>query len=106
MDSPVEFKWLSPSDSVKFPAKINIHFPVRGSLYHYCRDLNEKISTATANEVSFRAPSFHIPHITLYMGFVNNLAQLESVLLKTEEASFALKTFEIRPSAPYLKTPK
>ncbi len=105
-DKSQDFQYLNPSSKIEFPAKVNIHFPIRGELFFHSLEVNKTISEITRNEIDFQASSFHIPHITLYMGFIENFTNMMSVLNKTEEISTLIKRFEINASKPYIKGPR
>lgn len=105
-DDSYKYNYLIPNENIRFPVKINIHIPIRGNLYFECVGLNKKIIEVTKSEVSFSPSSFHIPHMTLYMGFAINLSNLELTLKKTEEFANSITRFEMQISKPYIKKPQ
>jgi 2'-5' RNA ligase len=105
-DNSLNHYYLLPHERLEFPIKVNIHFPIRGSLHHDCIECNKKISEITKNEVSFDPTSFQIPHITLYMGFVENIGNLKLMLEATETYSRSIKPLEIQVSQPYISKPQ
>lgn len=85
--------------------KINIHFPIRGRMFSYCIETNQKILNITDSGIDFSAESFQIPHITLYMGFVKNDINLKKIMNELYDLSRELESFEIFPTQAYLKEP-
>ncbi|RZK11272.1 MAG: 2'-5' RNA ligase family protein [Flavobacterium sp.] len=86
--------------------KLNIHIPIRGGLNNFCVDINQRISAVTNSGIDFSPKSFHVPHITLSMGFVRNEANFEEIMLRVFLFSQEIKPFEITTGNPYLKAPQ
>lgn len=102
-DESYKYNYLIPTEKIEFPVKVNIHIPVRSYLYFECVKLNKQIMKIANSEISFLSSSFQIPHITLYMGFVITLENLQKTLEKTEEFTKTITSFQIKTSKPYLK---
>lgn len=83
--------------------KINIHLPVGESGLSYCINLNSDLQKIAPSRIDFSPASFHIPHITLYMGYVESTGDYNNILNKLYELSKSISSFEITPGKPYLK---
>jgi len=105
-DTSYKYNYLIPTEKLEFPVKVNVHFPCRGNFYFKSIELNKKILEITKSEVSFQASSFHIPHTTLYMGFVETFPNLMKTLEIVGEFAKAQKQLEIKLSKPYIKMPQ
>ena len=102
-------KELSEQPSQNFGnrgTKINIHLPLRGEISNYCIRLNQEIQKLTKSGVDFSPKSFQIPHLTLYMGFVINEQNYNSVLSEIFNMAQEMNPIEITPTKPYMKEPK
>ena len=86
--------------------KINIHFPLRGDISHYCIDINREIQKITKSGIDFAPSSFHVPHLTLYMGFIKNEDHYKRVLDSVHGFVLNMAPFEIIPTKAYVKEPK
>ncbi len=94
------------NEDVHKGTKINIHFPLRGNLANFCIQLNQDIQKLIKSDIDFSNKSFHIPHLTLYMGYINNVEDFIEVLEKLHVISQKLRPQKFNLSSPYLKEPK
>ena len=87
------------------PTKMNIHIPLRGSAFDYCFQLNAKILQVASSTINFGPSSFHIPHITINMGYLNNSADFIVALDSLYALAKEQNIFKIQLSKIYLKEP-
>lgn len=85
--------------------KINIHIPIRGAANRFCMELNEAVRKLTVSNIDFSPSSFHIPHITLYMGYVNSNKDFDLVMKKIHDLTKTISSFKIQLTSLYLKNP-
>jgi 2'-5' RNA ligase len=106
-DNTATHKFVSPVDELDYPQKINIHMVLRGEILDYALRCNELISSTTFNEVDFSFDSFHVPHVTFYMGFVQNKDSLTKLMQDIGNwASTTPPRLQLNFSQPYLKKPQ
>lgn len=86
--------------------KINIHIPIRGEANRFCIEANEAVRRVTKSDIDFSPNSFHIPHITLYMGYVNSESDFDLLMKKIHELSLTIPSTKMQLTKPYLKEPK
>ena len=85
---------------------INIHFPLRGEISNYCIRLNQEIQKLTKSDIDFSPRSFQVPHLTLYMGFVNSEQNYNAVLDEIYSLAQEMKAIKITVTKPYIKEPE
>lgn len=86
--------------------KINIHIPIRGEANRYCMEINKAVRQLTKSDIDFSPNSFHIPHITLYMGYVNSESDFDLAMEKIHQLTMSIPSTIIKLTKPYLKEPK
>lgn len=86
-------------------SKINIHLPIRGEMQKYCIGLNQRIRTITETEIDLGPSSFKIPHLSLYMGFVDTETNFNRILEVLFDYSETLEPFFVSSASAYLKEP-
>jgi 2'-5' RNA ligase len=99
-------RYLAPDSDLRFPQKINVHFPLRGQLHRLALDVNKRINDKTSTEIDFSAKSFQVPHVTIYMGFVHHIEDLQMLMEKTREFFSKRNPLKVSVTAPYLKQPR
>ena len=105
-DKSILHRYLAPHSDLRFPQKINIHFPLRGQLHKLALDVNKRINDKTSTEIDFSAKSFQVPHVTIYMGFVHHIENLQMLMQQTREFFSKRNPLRVRVTAPYLKQPR
>lgn len=85
--------------------KINLHFPLRGDIATYCVNLNKDLQTLTKSEIDFSPNSFHVPHLTLCMGYIHREEQYKIILNEIFEFAQKMSVLTISMTKPYLKKP-
>ena len=86
--------------------KINIHFPLKGHISNYCIDLNREIQKIVPSGIDFSPNSYQIPHLTLYMGFVQDEESYTAIMDEIFAYSRNMRSFTIKTTKPYVKKPK
>ncbi len=84
-------------------AKIDVHFIVSEPLISFCYEVNKKIRTRNFGLINMGIENIVVPHISVFMGFVDSPTMLENVLLSIHEFSKTLDTFTITPTSMYFK---
>ena len=105
-DRSMFHRYLAPVGDLRFPQKINIHFPLRGRLHEFALSVNREILKIVPTEIDFSPASFQIPHVTVYMGFVKNLQDLQRLMRVTQEFSRNVCPMTVTVTNPYLKEPR
>lgn len=83
--------------------KINIHFNINGDLLKLCEKINYNINQHAFGLIHFGIKSIAIPHISIYMGYINSFDQFEFILQEVSEFANKTKSFRIDPTQLYLK---
>ena len=73
--------------------KINVHFIVSEPLSSFCVETNKEIGKLTAGLIDFGVESIILPHISLYMGFVDSYEMLKRVFQSVELYANEVKPF-------------
>ena len=105
-DKSISHRYLAPHSDLRFPQKINVHFPLRGQLHRLALDVNRRINDKTSTEIDFSAKSFQVPHVTIYMGFVHDIEALQMLMEQTREFFGKRTPLRVSVTAPYLKQPR
>lgn len=96
------------SDKMKdltFPLRVNINFALPEEVDVYVKRINDVVCQNGYNEISFRAGSDQLPHITLLMGEVAAGSSLTKLVEGCNEYSRTLMPLTFELSAPYWKAP-
>lgn len=104
IDESKYHKVLLPQADLRFPQKINIHFVLRGRLHKLALAANDAIREVTESEIRFSDESFQVPHITIFMGFVTSLDNLEKLMRETHTFSKNLSSVPITLSSAYVES--
>lgn len=83
--------------------KIDVHFVVSEPLSSFCYDVNNKIRKHNAGFINMGIESIVVPHISLFMGFVNNYEMLEQVFSAVHAYSKGLSPFMLDGTCMYFK---
>src|SRR5437868_1699959 len=90
---------------MNFPKRINISLALNCDLAKLAIELNQIIVEDGYSEISFTAPSPHIPHVTLLMGKVAARSDYFHLLRTCKAFAATVGSFYYRISPPYLKPP-
>lgn len=94
-----QLKSFSKGDNTK----IDVHFIISEPLVSYCFELNQKIRKHNSGFINFGPTSIAIPHLSLFMGFVNSLEMLEKIFLDVSDYAKTISAFYLEPNSIYLK---
>ena len=83
--------------------KIDVHFIVSEPLTSFCYDVNRNIRKHNAGFINMGIESIVVPHISLFMGFVNNYEMLEQVFSAVHTYSKNLSPFTFDSTCMYFK---
>lgn len=83
--------------------KINIHFNINDNLLALCEQINSEINSVEESFIKFGPKSIVLPHISLFMGYINSYEQFEYILKITKEFSEKNASFRIDPTRLYIK---
>ena len=86
--------------------KINIHFNVNGELLKLCETINHNINQHAIGLIRFGVKNIAIPHISLFIGYINSFEQFEFILDQVSNYSSKTRQFRIDPTQLYLKSSK
>lgn len=84
--------------------KINIHFNINGDLLKLCENINQDINQHAMGLIHFGVKSITIPHISVFMGYINSFERFELILEKVYEFANKTKSFRVDPTQLYLKS--
>lgn len=83
--------------------KINIHFIVSEPLVTFCFDVNKEMEKCQRGFFNLGIESIVVPHITLYMGFVDNYDMLSIIFNVVGDYAKTLTPFKIDATSLYFK---
>ena len=83
--------------------KIDVHFIVSEPLRSFCYEVNQNIGKHNIGFVNMSVKSIILPHISLFMGFVDNYKMLENLFDKINEYAKTLSPFTLNPTNMYFK---
>lgn len=83
--------------------KIDVHFIVSEPLTSFCYNVNKSIRKHNVGFINMGIESIIVPHISLFMGFVNNYEMLEQVFSAVHSYSQNLSPFTLDPTCMYFK---
>lgn len=83
--------------------KINVHFIVSEPMTSFCFDVNHSIRKHNIGFINMGIESIVVPHISLFMGFVNNYEMLEGVFSAVHSYARNLSPFTFDPTCMYFK---
>lgn len=84
--------------------KINIHFNINNELLELCEKINQDINNVTNGFIRFGIQSIAVPHISIFMGYINSHEQLKEIFEQTSALSKEIKPFRIDPTRLYFKS--
>lgn len=87
----------------ELPTKVNIHFNVSSPLFDLCMKINQDINRHALGFINFGIREIAIPHISIYMGYVNSFEQLEDVIESVGKYADTHSIFQIDPVRLYFK---
>ncbi len=85
-------------------AKINIHFNINGELLSLCEKINNDVNGVTNGFIRFGIKSIAVPHISIFMGYINEPNQLETMFENTFNIAQQIQPFRIDPTRLYFKS--
>lgn len=83
--------------------KINVHFIVSEPLTSFCFDVNQNIRKHNVGFINMGIESIVVPHISLFMGYVDNYEMLESVFCAVNSYAKTLAPFTFDSTCMYFK---
>lgn len=83
--------------------KIDVHFIVSEPLTSFCLELNKKIGKHNNGFINMNVESIIVPHISLFMGFVDNYEMLEQVFSSVYSYAKKLSPFTFDSTRMYFK---
>lgn len=84
--------------------KINVHFIVSEPLTSFCIDVNQSIKKHNIGLINMSMESIIVPHISLFMGYVNNYEMLESVFQQVAVYAKTISPFTLDTTCMYFKS--
>lgn len=83
--------------------KIDVHFIISEPLTSFCLDVNKNIRKYNAGFINMGIESIVVPHISLFMGYVNNYEMLEQVFSAVDSYAKGLSPFTLDATCMYFK---
>lgn len=83
--------------------KINVHFIVSEPLTSFCVDVNQSIKKHNIGFINMGIESIIVPHISLFMGFVDNYKMLERVFQQVAVYAKTICPFTFDATSMYFK---
>ena len=83
--------------------KVNIHFIVSEPLSSFCIDVNQHIKKYNIGFINMGIDSIIVPHISLFMGFVDNYEMLENVFQQVAIYAKTIRPFTFDATSMYFK---
>lgn len=84
--------------------KINIHFNINNELLELCEKINQDINNVSSGFIRFGIQSIAVPHISIFMGYINSREQLKEIFEQTFALSKEIEPFRIDPTRLYFKS--
>lgn len=83
--------------------KIDVHFIISEPLTSFCFDVNHNIRKHNVGFINMGVESIVVPHISLFMGFVDNYEMLENVFSTVHSHIKNISPFMLNPTCMYFK---
>lgn len=83
--------------------KMDVHFIVSEPLTSFCLDVNRNIHKHNAGFINMGVESIIVPHISLFMGFVNNYEMLEKIFSVVHSYAQGVSPFIFDSTCMYFK---
>lgn len=83
--------------------KFNVHFIVSEPLTSFCFDVNQSIKKHNIGFINMGVESIVVPHISLFMGYVDNYEMLEKVFCTVDAYAKTLVPFTFDAMCMYFK---
>lgn len=84
--------------------KINIHFNINSELLELCERINQDINDIASGFIRFGIQSIAVPHISIFMGYINCQEQLKEIFEQTSALAKEIEPFRIDPTRLYFKS--
>lgn len=84
--------------------KINIHFEISSPLLETCYEINQTINKYAFGFINLGTKYITVPHISIFMGYINTYEQLEFIISEIEHYSKTIDSFRIDPVRLYFKS--
>lgn len=81
--------------------KIDVHFIISEPLTSFCHEVNQNIRKHNAGFINMRVESIILPHISLFMGFVDNYEMLENIFRSVNMYAKGLTPFTLDATKMY-----
>lgn len=82
--------------------KVNIHLNINGELLALCKRINKEVANQENNYIIFNEKSIIVPHISLFMGYINSFEQFEFVLEAAHDFASQTKSVCVDPTRLYI----
>lgn len=83
--------------------KVNIHLNIHGALLDLCNRINNEIRNTGYSFIDFSEKNIIVPHVSLFMGYINSFEQFEMILKIAHDFSVTTEKFRIDPTRVHLK---
>lgn len=83
--------------------KIDVHFIVSEPLTSFCFDVNQNIRRHNVGFINMGVESIVVPHISLFMGYIDNYEMLEKVFCAVDAYAKTLTPFTFDATCMYFK---
>lgn len=83
--------------------KVNVHFIIPEPLNSFCVEINQKIQNYNSGFIHMGINSIILPHISLFMGFVDSYQMLELLFSCVHEYAQRQSIFSVEPTKMYFK---
>ena len=83
--------------------KIDVHFIVSEPLTSFCFDVNQNIRSHNVGFINMGVESIIVPHISLFMGYVDNYEMLEKIFCAVNSYAKTLVPFTFDSTCMYFK---
>lgn len=83
--------------------KINVHFIVSEPLTSFCLDVNRNIRKHNVGFINMDVESIILPHVSLFMGYVDSYEMLENVFRVVSAYAKTLSPFSYDSTSMYFK---
>lgn len=84
-------------------AKVNIHYVLSEPLLSYCVNLNRSLNGLVPGLLGYNSNSIALPHLSIFMGYVNSYEMLEQLFQIVEALSINIRQFRLTPTHLYFK---
>lgn len=83
--------------------KIDVHFIISEPLTSFCYNVNKQIRKHNVGFINMGVESIVVPHISLYMGYVDSYEMMERLFTAVEDYTKNLKPFMLDATNMYFK---